>query len=157
MSGFTQLTLLSKEGESFTVDVEAAKEISKLVLESLEDDDDSSPELPIANVKAVTLKKIVDFMIMYKNAPLKDGELKKQIESPDFQKVVNNEDYFNFFLEYDEATPEKMDLLYDLMFAADFMQIPRLLELASAKLACLGKNKGEDSIMELFTGAVASS
>ena len=77
MSGFTQLTLLSKEGESFTVDVEAAKEISKLVLESLEDDDDISPELPIANVKAVTLKKIVDFMIMYKNAPL-DGELKKK-------------------------------------------------------------------------------
>ena len=69
----------------------------------------------------------------------------------------NNEDYSNFFLEYDEATPEKMDLLYDLMFAADFMQIPKLLECASAKLACLGKNKGEESIMELFTGAVASS
>ena len=70
---------------------------------------------------------------------------------------MTNEDYCNFFLEYDEATPEKMDLLYDLMFAADFMQIPRLLECASAKLACLGKNKGEESIMELFTGAVASS
>ena len=69
---------------------------------------------------------------------------------------MTNEDYCNFFLEYDEATPEKMDLLYDLMFAADFMQIPRLLELASAKLACLGKKKG-DAIMELFTGVVASS
>ena len=139
MSGFTQLTLLSKEGESFTVDVEAAKEISKLVLEvkrffytcypfpsmnssfsslcylcflccpwfkfqsnfqSLEDDDDSSPELPIANVKAVTLKKIVDFMIMYKNAPLKDGELKKKIDSPDFKTVQHSLVFSLLFLHF---------------------------------------------------------
>ena len=57
----------------------------------------------------------------------------------------------NFFADYDEATPEKMDQLYDLMFAADFMEIQTLLELTSAKLGCLAKSN-PDQLMKLLVG-----
>ena len=66
-------------------------------------------------------------------------------------EAENTEQYMNYFADYDEATPEKMDQLYDLMFAADFMEIQTLLELTSAKLGCLAKSS-PDQVMKLLVG-----
>jgi hypothetical protein len=147
------LTLISSDGISFNIDRDAAR-VSGLVAKSLEDDeDDSCAVIQTPNVNSVTLRRVVDYMNLQKDNPTKN--IKKSIQGPDFKKVIEAEmvdEYVTFFAEYDEATTTKMNELYDLMFGADFMEIPSLLELASAKLTCLGKSKHPGQIMELLTG-----
>jgi len=153
MTEFAQsMTIRSCDNVTFNVNLDAAK-ISGLINKSLEDDDeDSNPEIQTPRVNSTTLKKIVDFMILNKANAI--TSIKKSIPGPDFRTIVvaeNTEEYMNFFADYDEATPEKMDQLYDLMFAADFMEIQTLLELTSAKLGCLAKSN-PDQLMKLLVG-----
>jgi hypothetical protein len=92
-------------------------------------------------------------MNIHKTNPPKS--IKKSVMGPDFKTVIDagkTEEYIDFFSEYDEATPEKMDQLYDLMFGADFMEIQPLLELTGAKLGCLAKSKQPGQIHELLVG-----
>lgn len=154
MTEFAQtLTLQSSDGCSYQIDRGAAR-ISGLVTKSLEDDDeDNCPIILTPNVNSGTLGKIVDYMKIQKNNPPKS--IKKSVTGSDFKKVVEAElvdEFVNFFAEYDEASADKMEQLYDLMFGADFMEIQPLLELTCAKLSCLGKSRSPGQIKDLLTG-----
>eukprot|EP00594_Rhizosolenia_setigera_P013814 CAMPEP_0178954758 /NCGR_PEP_ID=MMETSP0789-20121207/9187_1 /TAXON_ID=3005 /ORGANISM="Rhizosolenia setigera, Strain CCMP 1694" /LENGTH=65 /DNA_ID=CAMNT_0020636233 /DNA_START=38 /DNA_END=231 /DNA_ORIENTATION=+ len=56
------ITLKSKEGESFTVPLEVAR-MSVLIKSTIDEDDDADdiPEVPLPNVKAAVLKKVIEF------------------------------------------------------------------------------------------------
>lgn len=68
----TAVKLVSREGDTFEVPVEIAK-LSKLVDMTLGEDDDADgddggvAEIPLPNVNAAVLAKVIEFCTHYKN------------------------------------------------------------------------------------------
>lgn len=136
-----QVKLISEEEEAFVVDVEAAR-ISELVNEALEGrEDDDVTEIPLPNVKAAVLKKVIEFCQHYRTEPL--AEIEKPLKSASIDEVIQDDWYANF-IQVDYV------LLYELMLAANFMNIQPLLNLAACAVAIKFKDKTPQKIREAF-------
>lgn len=71
-SGGKTISLLSKEGECFEIPREVCQ-LSNLLAGMLQEDDDADEvqELPLPNVSAPILSKIVDFMLAFHQEPMR--------------------------------------------------------------------------------------
>lgn len=153
-----KITLLSCDGGSLEVDKEAAL-VSKLIDQTLEGtDDDEEASLPLPDVTAATLEKIIEFMNMYKINPV--SEIKKPLApDSDLSKILENTpEYIKYLQEFDNGTPEELEKLYELILAADYMDIRPLLDLACAKITFLSKIPPDNkSVIELFTTSATAA
>jgi S-phase kinase-associated protein 1 len=145
----------SKEGDVYEVPLSVAK-MSKLVDETLSDDDkddddtddgasggssDEYREIPLPNVTAVVLQKVVDYCTHYQQVeamatiqtPLRSGRLEDLVQPwyADFVKV-------------------EKELLFDLVAAANFMDIQPLLDLTCLAVSILIKGKSAVELREMF-------
>lgn len=134
----------SKEGEEFEVDKKVAV-MAKLVADMVEDGDDDEEEeevkvLPIPNVSGPVLKKVIGFCEHYQEeemtpieTPLKSNTLEELVQTwyAEFVKVDRN-------------------MLFDLVAAANFMDIKPLLDLTCLAVAILIKGKSPDELREMF-------
>jgi S-phase kinase-associated protein 1 len=141
---------VSKEGEAFPVSIAVAK-MSNLVVDTLgedeednDDDDNSSHEvkdIPLPNVTAVVLQKVIDYCQHYRQVeemipiqtPLKSSKLEDLVQPwySDFVKVDKN-------------------MLFDLVAAANFMDIKPLLDLTCLAVSILIKGKSATELREMF-------
>ena len=137
---------LSKEGESFEVPRKAA-EMSKLVKDTFDDDDDEdddeneeTKEIPLPNVSAPVLKKVIDYCNHYQEeemtaiqTPLKSGTLDELVQS-----------WYSNFVKVDR------NMLFDLVAAANFMDIKPLLDLTCLAVSILIKGKSAAELRQMF-------
>ncbi|KAJ1406863.1 putative Skp1 family protein [Ochromonadaceae sp. CCMP2298] len=136
LSGKT-VKLVSSEQESFTVPVEVAK-MSELMSTMLnEDDDDEDMSIPLPNVSALILAKVIEFCKMY--VAEKMTEFEKPLKDADLSKLVQTQ-----FAEF--ITSLDNDSLYHLTLAANYLDIPQLLDLCSARIASYIKGKTVEEI-----------
>jgi S-phase kinase-associated protein 1 len=126
--------------------------ISNLIKRIIIDDDDEEDDednnnksnkkevIPLENVSDDILKKIVNFLKIYHNNPYKD--FSRPLSSNDISDFVSKEyvDFLNIENEF----------LYDLTEAANYMDIPPLLELCCAKLATMIKGKSIEEVKNTF-------
>jgi S-phase kinase-associated protein 1 len=141
------LLQVSKEGEAFPVSITVAK-MSNLVVDTLGEDEDEDEEdcvdakdIPLPNVTAVVLQKVIDFCEHYRQieemipiqTPLKSAKLEDLVQPwySDFVKIDKN-------------------MLFDLVAAANFMDIKPLLDLTCLAVSILIKGKSATELREMF-------
>ena len=132
------ITLVSSDGEKMQVSAKAAQR-SQLVKGIIEDYPDDA-EVPLNNVKSNILKKIKEYLEHYENTEPK--EIERPLPSQNFKECVDEWD-FNY-IEVD------LDMIFEIILGANYMDIKPLLELASAKVASIIKGKTTDEIRKTF-------
>ena len=121
------VTLCSQEGQKFEVKKSIIKQ-SELVLTMIDDDDndddDATQEIPLPNVREEVLKKVIEFCEYHATNDFPDIE--KPLKSSNMQEVVGEWD-----AKYVEVD---MEFLFELILAANYMDIKSLLDLTCAKV-----------------------
>jgi len=127
------LKLNSKDGKSYTVERKHAF-ISNLIKTGLENDD-KADEFPVPGVTSAVLEKVVEYLSHHK------GTEPPIIEKPLRSKVMRDVCSDKWDAEYIDRIGETRQLLYDLILAANYMDIKGLLHLGCAKVASLIKGQ----------------
>ncbi|KAF9987289.1 hypothetical protein BGZ65_004342 [Modicella reniformis] len=135
-----KVTLESSDGQVFTVDKEVA-ELSVIIKEMLviEQANQDHP-IPLLNVGAVELAKVIEYCEHHRNDPTIDDDedydsRKKPIEMDDWDKqftIVNKE------------------MMFELILAANSMQVKPLLHLGCRYAADIVKRMSPTEIRDLF-------
>jgi len=161
--------LVSKEGENFTVRLAVAK-MSELVKSMMdgkcgilfllaafrmdflfcarldldsnmeEDGDDGISEIPLPNVKSQVLMKVIEFCEHHLQEPM--TEIEKPLKSSVMADVVQK--WYADFVDLEQV------LLFELILAANYMDIKPLLDLTCATVASMIKGKTPDDIRATF-------
>ena len=138
MEADKKITLVSSDGEKVEISSKAVQR-SVLVKGIIEDYPDDA-EVPLNNVKSNILKKIKEYLEHYENTEPK--EIERPLQSQNFKECVDEWD-FNY-IDVD------LDLIFELILGANYMDIKPLLELASAKVASIIKGKTTEEIRKTF-------
>ena len=137
MDGEKTIKVKSSDGKVIELSTKAASR-SKLLSGIIEDYPEDS-EFPLNKINGETLEKVKEYLSHYQ-----DSE-PRQIEKPlqkDFKDCVDEWDYK--FIGDDNSQ------ILALIFAANFMDIKPLLELAAAKVATLIRGTTTESIRKDF-------
>jgi len=132
------ITLVSSDGEKFQITEKAARR-SQLI-KGIIDDYPDDPEVPLHNVKSSILQRIISYMEYYKDSEPK--EIEKPLPSNNFNECVDAWDFQFIDLE--------IEVIFEIIFAANYMDIKPLLELASSKIASVIKGKSPEEIRRIF-------
>lgn len=142
------VNIVSKEGETFEVDLEVAK-MSNLVVNTMDgyddddydDDEEEDRDILIPNVRKVVLEKVIDFCRYYKQKE-EMSVIQIPLQSSKLEDVV--QDWYVEFCKVDEQ------MLFELISAANFMDVKPLLDLSCFAIAVLLKGKSESEIHKIF-------
>jgi S-phase kinase-associated protein 1 len=132
------ITLVSSDGDKYQISEKAARR-SQLI-KGIIDDYPDDPEVPLHNVKSHILQKIIAYLEYYKETEPK--EIEKPLPSNNFNECVEAWDYQFIDLE--------LDLIFEIILAANYMDIKPLMELASSKVASIIKGKSPEEIRKTF-------
>ena len=122
-----QVKLATMDGETVTVDKEIA--CKSILIKGIVDDSGTEDESPLPAIKKSILDKIIEYCT-YINAN-QPPEIDKPLRSNNLTDVVN--EWYANFVQLDQ------EVLFELILAANFMDIKSLLELSCAKVASLIK------------------
>ena len=138
MDAKRKIVLISSDGEKIEISVNAAKR--SFLIKGILDDYPDDEEIPLNNIKSNILNKIKEYLEYYKNFEPK--KIKKSLPSKDFKECVDEWDnnYINV----------KINMIFDLILGANYMDIKPLLELASSKVASIIKSKTTEEIRKTF-------
>ncbi|XP_050738997.1 S-phase kinase-associated protein 1 isoform X1 [Eriocheir sinensis] len=135
------IKLQSSDGDTFDVDVEIAKQsvTIKTMLEDLGMDEDEEEVVPLPNVNAAILKKVIQWCTYHKDdPPLPDDDDNKEKRTDDISSWDAD------FLKVDQGT------LFELILAANYLDIKGLLDVTCKTVANMIKGKTPDEIRKTF-------
>lgn len=135
------LKLQSSDGEIFQVETQIAKQSNTIrtMLEELGMGDDDEEAIPLPNVNAIILKKIIQWCTHHKDdsPPPEDDENR--------EKVTDDISTWDMeFLKVDQGT------LFELILAANYLDIKGLLDVTCKTVANMIKSKTPDEIRKTF-------
>merc|ERR1712176_157549 len=133
--------LQSSDGEVFSVDVDIAKQsvTIKTMLEDLGMDEDDEEVVPLPNVNAAILKKVIQWATYHKDDP--------PLPEDDENKEKRTDDICSWdadFLKVDQGT------LFELILAANYLDIKGLLDVTCKTVANMIKGKTPEEIRKTF-------
>lgn len=145
-----KLTLIAKDEAKFEVERKVAvqSELIKTITEggmflsafggmSV---DSSEKNIPLPNVSGKILTKVIEYLKYHLGNPAK--EIERPLKSANMREVVAEWDAD--FVEIDDET------LFDLILAANYMDVKPLLDLTCAKVASYMKGKTAEEIRKRF-------
>ncbi len=145
------LTLISKEGQGFSIDINSSK-LCMTVTDMLDNLGIESDEpIDTRSVDSATLEKVLIFCDYIQNNPDKAEELTKWTDDRTF--TIPLDEWFVNYITVDQKT------VYDVIMAANFLNIQSLLQLGAKYIASLIRNKSPEELKTLFanpTEAAAS-
>lgn len=136
------INLTSEDGTSFTVEKKHAY-ISKLVKTTMETDT-GADSVPIPSVNSDILKHVVKYMTQHA------GTEPPIIEKPLRSKIMKDVCKDNWDADFIDEIGESRQQLYDLILAANYMDIKSLLHLGCAKVASLIKGEPLEKIKDIL-------
>merc|ERR1712014_364217 len=135
------IQLQSSDGEVFRVDIEIAKQsvTIKTMLEDLGMDEDEEGPVPLPNVNAAILKKVIQWCTYHKDdpPPPEDDENKEK-------RTDDISSWDSDFLKVDQGT------LFELILAANYLDIKGLLDVTCKTVANMIKGKTPEEIRKTF-------
>ncbi|CAM9633577.1 unnamed protein product, partial [Phaeothamnion confervicola] len=137
------VNLVSQEGDNFEVPVGVAtmSELVKTMIDGKPHQESAEKtEIPLPNVKNNVLSKVIEFCHHHREDPMMDIE--KPLKSANMHEVVQ-EWYANF-------VQVEQELLFELILAANYMDIKALLDLTCATVASMIKGKTPEEIRKTF-------
>eukprot|EP00388_Colpodella_angusta_P045031 GDKK01064743.1.p1 GENE.GDKK01064743.1~~GDKK01064743.1.p1 ORF type:complete len:148 (-),score=28.03 GDKK01064743.1:34-477(-) len=116
--------------------------MSELVKTMIDDDqnEEEAQEIPLPNVKSAILAKVIEFTQHYRTEPM--NEIEKPLKSANMAEVV--QDWYSNFIAVDQ------EILFELILAANYMDIKPLLDLTCATVASMIKGKSPEDIRKTF-------
>ncbi len=133
------ITLTSSDGQKVTVD-EKSSERSGLIKGLIQDYTEES-DVPMPDIRGEVLKKVVEYLVHYQSTEPK--EIPKPLPSGNLLDVTDEWDV-TFINSID------LDTTFDIINAANYMDIKQLLDLSCAKIASLMKGKTAEEIRTMF-------
>ena len=133
------LTLTSADNQKIQIDSKSAERSH--LLKGLIADYNQKDDIPLPDIKYDILKKVVEYLAHYKEK--EPQQIPKPLPSQDLKEVTDEWDV-NFINGMD------LDSVFDLINAANYMDIAPLLDLACAKIASLMKGKSAAEIRAMF-------
>ena len=130
--------LTTMDGE--TVEVEKEIACKSILIRGIVDDSGVEEEIPLPAIKRAILDKIIEYC-RYINSN-QEPEIEKPLRTTQLSDVVS--EWYANFVNIDQ------EVLFELILAANFMDIKSLLELACAKVASLIKGMTIPEIREFF-------
>ena len=134
------LILESSDNQKIEIDSESAKK-SHLLEIYIDISSNLQEPIKLPDIKFDILKKIVEYLTHYKDKTPKD--IPKPMPSSNLNEVIDEWDV-NFINSIE------LDNIFDLINAANYMDIPSLLDLSCAKIASLMKGKTAQEIRTMF-------
>ena len=134
------LVLVSSDNQKIEIDSESAQK-SHLLKGLLSDYSNQQEPIHLPDIKFDILKKVVEYLTYYKDKTPKD--IPKPMPSANLSEVIDEWDV-NFINSIE------LDNVFDLINAANYMDIPSLLDLSCAKIASLMKGKTIQEIKTMF-------
>ncbi|KAJ3026457.1 UNVERIFIED_CONTAM: hypothetical protein HDU68_005632 [Siphonaria sp. JEL0065] len=136
--------LTSSDAHEFTVE-RAVAERSVLLKNMLEDvgDSDDSP-IPLPNVNAVILKKVLEYCEHHKTDPLPNPDEDKDNLDPGRRRADDIEEWDADFIKVDN------EILFEIILAANYLDIKALLDLGCKSVANMIKGKTAQEIRDMF-------
>jgi S-phase kinase-associated protein 1 len=107
----------------------------------LEGNEDDGVEVPLPNVSGEILEQVVQFLQYIKENPL--DKIDKPLKSSNMSENVNDPWYAKF-------TDKDQSIIFELILAANYLDIQPLLDLCCAKVASLIKGKTPEQIRRTF-------
>jgi S-phase kinase-associated protein 1 len=105
-----------------------------------DNDDEDTQNVPLPNVKSNVLTKVIEFCKHYQTEAMTDIE--KPLKSSNMSEVV--QEWYAQFVDVDQ------ELLFELILAANYMDIKPLLDLTCATVASMIKGKTPEEIRKTF-------
>lgn len=136
------VTLVSQSGDAFEVPLEVSKmsELVKTMLPDEGEDMEEVADIPLPNVRTEVLQKVIEFCTKYRDDPM--DNIEKPLKSSNVSELVGAW-YANF-------VNVEQEMLFELILAANFMDIKPLLDLTCATVASLIKGKNPEEIRQTF-------
>lgn len=106
-----------------------------------DDEDEDGQEVNILNVKADVLRKVIEYCEHYLKEEM--TTIEKPLKSNKMSDVVQE-----WYAQFVDA--EEHEMLFELILAANYMDIKPLLELSSAAVAAMMKGKTPEEIRKVF-------
>lgn len=132
-------TLISSDQKEFVVEQRVAL-LSELI-KTIAEGDKTENKIPLLNVNSKCLEKIVQYMTHHFENPPK--EIVKPLVSSQMTEIVSSWDAE--FINLDQ------EFLFELILAANYMDIKPLLDLVCAKIASMMKGKTTQQLRETFS------
>ena len=137
---------VSKEGDTFEVPLEVAhmSELIKGMMDTDDEDDGSNNgvttgtviEMPLPNVKSDVLEKVISFCEHHLKEPM--AEIEKPLKSPCMADIVQR--WYSDFVG-ESTKHQDQEMLFELLLAANYMDVKPLLDLTCATVASMIKGK----------------
>jgi S-phase kinase-associated protein 1 len=143
------IKLTSKDKKEFDIEKKHAF-VSTLIKTTL-DTDTSATEVPIPGVNAVILTEVITYMNHHK------GVEPPIVEKPLRSKVMKDVCKDPFDADFIDRIGENRQALYDLILAANYMDIKSLLHLGCAKVASLIKGQPLEKIKDILSTGSAKT
>lgn len=105
-----------------------------------DDDEEETAEIPLPNVKATVLVKVIEYCTHYKTDPM--TVITTPLKSNRIEEIV--QEWYADFVSVDQT------LLFELVTAANFMDIKALLDLTCLAVSVLIKGKSAEEIRRIF-------
>ncbi|ETO34511.1 hypothetical protein RFI_02584 [Reticulomyxa filosa] len=143
-----ELQLKSQDGLSFPVKKDIA--MHSALIKTIWSGDKTETEIPLPNVRSSILKRVINFMEYHHQTPMK--EIEKPLKSSNMREVLKIFNmYFLVVPEWDANFVEvDQETLFELILAANYMDIKPLLDLTCAKVASMLKGKTPEQIRKQF-------
>ena len=135
------ITLQSSDGELFPIDIEVARKsiTIKTMLDDLGMDENDEEAVPLPNVNAAILKLVIQWATYHKDDPQPNDD-----DNTNTAENINISDWDASFLSVDQGT------LYELILAANYLDIKGLLNVTCGTVANMIKGKTVEEIRKHF-------
>lgn len=143
MSDEQTITLISNDERRFEVPVTVAR-MSAVIASQISDDDDdtqSDNEFPCPKVSGDILQKVVDYCTHYQQEPMERIETPLQGET--IEAIVKPEWYVKF-------CEVEREVMFQLVAAANFLNIKPLLDLTCLAVSVSIKGKSVEELRAIF-------
>lgn len=138
MADDEQVTLMSSDGQVFTLSVIVAKQSE--TVKNLIEDAGIENAIPLPNIKGDVLKRVVEYCVWHHEHPQLKTEEKKDEKRTD--------DIVGWDMEFCKLM--KQEELFELILAANYLDIKELLDLTCKTVANMIKGKTPDEIRKTF-------
>jgi len=138
MSSGRKITLKSSDGETF--EVEEAVALESQTIKHMIEDDCADNGIPLPNVTSKILSKVIEYCKKHVEATKATTAAEERSASPDDDLKAWDVE----FVKVDQAT------LFDLILAANYLNIKSLLDLTCQTVADMIKGKTPEEIRKTF-------
>lgn len=121
-------------------------EQSILIKDMLADvEDDDAQEIPLPDIKT---KEVLDYVVEFCKMNVHDPiqEIEKPIKSTELKGIMIPPQY----AEYAERVSKDQSVLFDVILAANYLNVPGLLDMTCATVATMIKGKTPEEIKKTF-------